>query len=145
MALCLYSLSLHRSIRLHDATRLFCDCKSAHLSNGILGAAGFIASGAWRGSDDANKESVVDGNIPGEATLVIASLAFQASATAVAISDGRGRIEECNPAFVRITSPSLEYQQYVFNSIPTILPTTRYFLLDGEHMSYTSRCCSTFV
>lgn len=119
---------------------------SLHIcQTGFLGAAGFIASGGWRGSDDANKESVVDGNIPGEATLVIASLAFQASATAVAIADGRGRIEECNPAFVRITSPSLEYQQYVFNSIPTILPTTRYFLLDGEHMSYTSRCCSTFV
>jgi PAS domain-containing protein len=86
---------------------------------GVFGAAGFIAAGAFQNSgdydDDTNKRAV-DGKPSTEATLVMADLAFQASAVAMAITDARGRIEKCNPAFVRITSPSLEYQPGVSES-----------------------------
>jgi PAS domain-containing protein len=92
---------------------------SVHIcQTGVFGAVGFIASGALRGSDDGNTDENVDGKISGEATLVMASLAFQASATAMAITDARGRIEKCNPAFVRLTSPSPEYQRYISGSAP---------------------------
>jgi PAS domain-containing protein len=73
---------------------------------GIFGAVGFVASEALRNSDESN----ADEKIRDEATLIMASMAFQASPTAMAITDARGRIEKCNPAFVRITSPSPEDQ-----------------------------------
>jgi PAS domain-containing protein len=86
---------------------------------GVFGVAGFIAARAFQNSgdydDDTNKRAV-DGKISTEGTLVMANLAFQASAVAMAITDARGRIEKCNPAFVRITSPSLEYQPGVSES-----------------------------
>jgi PAS domain-containing protein len=79
---------------------------------GIFGAIGFVAAGALRNID----ESSADENVRDEATLVMASMAFQASPSAMAITDSRGRIEKCNSAFIRITSPSPEYQRYISGS-----------------------------
>jgi PAS domain-containing protein len=88
---------------------------SVHIcQTGVFGAVGFIASGALRNSVNDNTDE--NGKIAGEATLVMASLAFQASPTAMAITDARGRIEKCNPAFALIASPSPEYQRYISGS-----------------------------
>jgi PAS domain-containing protein len=80
---------------------------------GVFGAAGFIASEAMRNSDESN----ADENARDETTLIMASMAFQASPSAMAITDARGLIEKCNPAFVRVTSPSAEYQGHASGSV----------------------------
>jgi PAS domain len=120
---------------------------------GVFGAVGFIASGALRSSEDENTDEKMDDNIPGEPTLVMASLAFHASATAMAIVDARRRIEECNPAFVRLTSSSSDYQRCIsgpvldsssLSAAPTQrknkLLETALGLASGEHAERLQRC-----
>jgi hypothetical protein len=78
------------------STGCFRVCQSA-----AFGAMGFVASRALRQSDEPDADN---GSATGETTMVVANLAFDASPTAMAISDASGRIEKCNTAFVQATS-----------------------------------------
>jgi PAS domain-containing protein len=82
------------------STGCFRVCQSA-----ALGAMGFMASRALRQNDESDVANVMeDGIMRHDTTMVLANLAFDASPAAMAITDASGRIETCNPAFVRATS-----------------------------------------
>jgi PAS domain-containing protein len=81
------------------STGCFRVCQSA-----AFGAVGVMASGALCQSNESdvpeNKTVMHEGGM----SMVLANLAFDASPTAMAITDSLGRIEKCNPAFVQATS-----------------------------------------
>jgi hypothetical protein len=79
------------------STGCFRVCQSA-----AFGVMGFMASGALRQSNESDVPETVMHE--GGMSMVLANLAFDASPTAMAITDSMGRIEKCNPAFVQATS-----------------------------------------